>query len=259
MNDLIAMQPIAHQLVAECRKEEASARSIEKILSNDPALSAKILRVVNSPYYGLPRQVKNLGQATIVLGIQQIRNLSIGVLAYSSLNSLDPRVQKESQLVWAHSLETALAAQMVAENLGLDGSTSSDAFLVGLLHEVGRMFMLNQFTGPYLHLLELGHVDDEQEIATTFGATTYQASALLLDRWKLPEEISRAVLSMGDPVDMTPLLHSVIVAHDLMRDLDSILPSSAVSAGLGEEDAAEIRRSVSQNARETRTNYGLAS
>lgn len=259
MNDLIAMKAIASKLVEETRREDTCSARIESVLASDPALSAKVLRVVNSPYYGLSRRVKSLSQAIIILGVQQIRNLAIGVLAYTSMNTRDPRVLQEAKDIWIHSLETALAAQLVAESMGLEPDSRDDAFLIGLLHEVGRMFMLTQFTGPYLNLLTEGKIEDEDAMVSTFGATSHQAGALLLNRWKFPDEICRAVNGMGSPLDPSPILRAALAAHELIRDLDAVLPKAAADAGLDAREVAGIRTTVQKTAEEAGAMYGIAS
>lgn len=256
MSDLNAMPLIAAKLVKETQSDHVSAKRIEKLLLSDPALAAKVLRTVNSAYYGLSRQVYSLDQAVIVLGIQQVRNLAIGVLAFTSMNCQDPKIASETRDVWAHSLETAIASQYVAESMGLGSTTVEHAFLVGLLHDIGRLFFITQFSGPYLALRKRRQADDDS-IAVMFGISPKKAGAMLLNKWKLPAETISAVEQVGDQCDDRPLLRAVSAAHSILEELDKQLPKAAAHVGLDEAGVAGIRENVTFNTEKMRAVFGI--
>src|SRR5436190_6608594 len=109
VQDLPALPSVVTRILRETESPDACAQNIERMISAEQALASKVLRVVNSAYYGLSGQVTSLSQAIVILGLQQVRNLVLSVSAISSIKPRTPRQQETMKMFWQHSFGTAAA------------------------------------------------------------------------------------------------------------------------------------------------------
>src|SRR4051794_10645537 len=164
LRDLPALPGIVSQVLKETENPECSAQSIEKLLSSDQALASKVLRVVNSAYYGLSGQITSLSQAIMILGMPQVRNLVLSVSAISTMKPKTPRQQETLKLFWLHAFGTAAATQLIAQQKRMRVNDTEGLFLGGLLHDVGKLFLYSMFTQTYDQVLKYAQ---EKEIPVT--------------------------------------------------------------------------------------------
>ena len=166
----------------------SSATSVADVLQRDPALSAKVLRLANSAYFGLPRPASEVRTACVLLGFDTIRAMAVGVAA---LDTLSAKVGRGLNLeaFWRHSLGVATAAQSLARHAGVDAGT---AFCAGILHDVGKLVLATMSPSRYADLDSLAPVDRAAEVLA-FGADHAEAGSWLGTRWHLPDEIVTAI------------------------------------------------------------------
>src|SRR5579862_2853858 len=134
LRELPALPDAVLRVVEETNKQDPSAQQIERFVSSDQALASKVLRVVNSAYYGLSGQVTSLSQSIMILGIQQVRNLVLSVGAISMFEVKGPRQQDTLRRFWLHAFSCAAAAQIIATAKKLDRNSQETVFVGGLLH-----------------------------------------------------------------------------------------------------------------------------
>lgn len=219
--DMPALPGIPERLLNEIDSGTSSPSDIEKLLGSDPALAAKTLRIVNSDYYGLSREVDNLSQAILVLGMQQIRNLVMSVAVQSDLVPYESRAALRS--LWAHAYGTAVGAHLVLQMKRHSQSDCEAAFLGGLTHDIGKLFLLSRFPLDYPCIreeaLRMGVPTTVLE-SERFGTTHYEAGRRLTKQWRFPDSV-RHLIGVGldnMPKDASPILHAVHVADCLTGD-----------------------------------------
>lgn len=131
--------PIVFQQIQKViNNPSASAAQVAAILSEDPAMSVKVLKLTNSAFYGLPREIDSVKQAVVIVGMEAVRNLvlSASVLDMFKGKAIDQEYQEK---FWRHSLATAFCCRSLAEALKTRGHVDPDsAFSAGLLHDIGR-------------------------------------------------------------------------------------------------------------------------
>jgi len=170
-----------------------SAADINDLISRDMALSAKILKLVNSPYYGFPRRITTITYAVVILGFNAVRNLALSV---SILEVFDRKSERGFNIreLWKHSLGAALAASALARRA--ESGLQDDAFTAALLHDIGKVAM-NQFRKE-----DLRRVTAEVEAADCLFLEAErrhlfydhaQLGGALLEHWNLPPQIANAV------------------------------------------------------------------
>lgn len=198
--DLPSLPAAAVKVMREAESSTSSAATIAQILAQDQALSARVLRLANSAYYGLSRKVNNLQESVVVLGMRCVRNLCMVAATYPWMSrKLDGYCLGPKEL-WTHSFGTALGAQIFA---GLTKKCSEDqAFTAGLLHDIGKVALsvwLENRSTSVVDFAEQNNVPFDEAERAILGYDHCQVGEHLAMNWNLPEEIVQAVRWHHDP------------------------------------------------------------
>ena len=180
--------------------EETSLLDLEQAVALDPLLSAQVVKLANSPFYGMRREVASLSQALFVLGFDTTRDIALALALMSMGNSARPL----NRLVWHHSLRTAIVAQALGKATQRSGG---EAFLAALVHDLGKFVFLALKEETYAPVLERHlHQPDilvDAEVALfSFDHSAFAAACL--ERWELPDRLCRAVRHHHDVARLTP-------------------------------------------------------
>ncbi|MER3427148.1 MAG: hypothetical protein C4334_03460 [Pyrinomonas sp.] len=226
----------AMQVATLAQDVNAPARAIADAIGCDPALAARVLRVANSPLYATMRRITSLPMAVTALG-----NRAIYQLVIASITGETFRRKNRSPLekaLWEHSVAVALMAREISVTLGMRGS--EEAFLCGLLHDIGKLLLIRYDELLYRQVMEGASTEQllarEQE---TYGYTHAQIGALVSRRWDLPEEIAYTIYHHQSPgsVDQFIFMARVVNVADAMANV--------VGIGLRSMDAREAFESES--------------
>ena len=237
--DLPSMPAVAIQILELCQREEPDIDAIAKFIGSDPALSAKLLRLTNSPMYGLRSQVRPVSHAICLLGLSAVRPLA---LSFSLVKGLQTRDRKALTWFWKRSLLSAVAARELAT--ATNYRLGEEAFLGALLQDIG-ILALRQLSGPdYLTLARPGirHKALAEGERTLFGEDHASLGAWLAERWKLPPSLCAAIAGSHAPDQLPEGTHPDI-AH-LVR---LVAVSGEVADVWIEEDAAAAIKALRQS------------
>ena len=210
----MSAQPVAAIHVLRMVEDpRASTAALAHVIESDPVLSARVMRLANSPYYGLSRKVSSAARAVIMLGFSTVRALAVSA-AYGL-------VAENAELgpagFWAHSLASAVSTSVVARQLS---TPVGDAFSAGLLHDIGSALLHQRDPETYAAVLEEAqrrrvHVVDVEQ--ATFGTTHAQEGAAALEAWRFPPAFVRAVATHhSDPDTVTEVLARVVIAGEAL-------------------------------------------
>lgn len=185
------------RLVTAARNPDVDLDEITRLVSHDPALAAKILRIANSPLYPQFRQIHNLSQAISILGINAAVTLSLGFSLASRLKEFrTPGIDLEA--FWRRALIAAVAARLLGQQCRMHAL--DELFLAALLQDIGRLALDAALPGHYA--ATQGDSVDHNVLAARereqLGADHLEAGAWLLREWRLPEEFHLAVLGSHD-------------------------------------------------------------
>lgn len=188
--------PTAVQRVIQLTGDsEATASQIADALAHDSALSIKVLRLANSAFYGMTRQVASLREAVVVLGMRCVRNLAVVAGAVPFMRRPLPGYALGSNQLLLHNAAVAAGAQSVAKLAGKKDIAEA-AFVAGLLADVGKIPMSRQLDGKTARLLELGfqsgNAFDVVE-RMVIGFDHAEVGAHMLRHWELPEDLAQAI------------------------------------------------------------------
>lgn len=214
-----------------------TVNEIEALLKSDQAISSKLLRVVNSPYFGLSGQVASVSQAVVILGFQQVRNLVLSVSMMSQFSGSSESTKDAQVQLWETAFGTASAAQLIARKKRFSSADNELCFIGGLLQNIGSLFMLNAITRQYQSVLEesLNSGKRLSEVETTrLGITHAEVGQQLLVKWKLPDNIVFLVNGHEGPYGDEPssALYAVHAGECLAQSLSSNEPISFETLGI---------------------------
>ncbi|HOB90635.1 MAG: HDOD domain-containing protein [Bacillota bacterium] len=236
VGDLPPLPAVAAKVLEILKDPDADLTALVSIIEKDQALTAKILRVSNSAYYGLVRRISTVKDAVVTLGFNNMRNQVLALSAYSLMQGPASGYALEAGSLWDHSLCTGLCAEHLADTLGYK-SIKDEVFIGGLLHDIGKTILSYYVSARFSNILErvdqLGQTFVEAERAE-LGFDHAEVGARVALRWNLPESL---VSMIGD--HHKPDLKSVNAARVcLVHVADAI--ASMLGVGIG-VDALEKR------------------
>jgi len=164
-------------------------------VASDPSMTAKILQLVNSAFFGIARRVSNPTEAVQFLGVGRVRSLVLSLHVFSCFEKVHAK-NFSIERVWKHSLATGLVAQKIARMQRVDRAVVDETYVAGMLHDIGKVMLASSMPDEYEKAVNLAAseklplVEAEREI---FGVTHAQVGAYLLGLWGLPITIVEAI------------------------------------------------------------------
>jgi putative nucleotidyltransferase with HDIG domain len=195
IGSLPSLPSLHAEVLAELQSETCSTQRIGEIVSKDVSMTAKLLQLVNSSFFGLTQRVSNAGDAVRFLGVETVRSL---VMSLHCFDTYARRVPQGFSMrdMWKHSVNTGFHARRVARTEGSDERVMNDACTAGLLHDVGKMVLAAGLPKKYQAATALAAAEGlplwEAE-RRVFGASHAEVGAFLLGLWGLPDTIVEAV------------------------------------------------------------------
>jgi putative nucleotidyltransferase with HDIG domain len=253
--DLISLPAIALRVNEIANDPKSTSDDMAAVISQDPALVVRMLKIANSAYYGLSAEIETITRAVSVLGTNKIRDLVLSSSASEAFDGI-PNNLISMHDFWHHSLYCGLLAQILAKKS--KKANAESIFIAGLLHDIGQLLMFNQRpekSHKVIVLLMEGAEDLETYEAErqVFGFDHMQVGAALIKSWKLPAVLQECIEFHHEPQNATQFpaevaLINIANAVAVMADFDSmdeddeiptINPASWVLAGIAAEDLPE--------------------
>lgn len=239
---LPAMPQILLKLIELCDADEAGMAELAKLISNDAGMAAKVLGVANSAAYHRGGNKVGLLQALNVLGSELIKTLVISESVFQTFNGFPHASGIDLRGFWKHSLTVAVMAREVAK--AIDYAQPEEAYLAGLLHDVGRLALLSAAPNEYVRNFLMQDTPDLCAVEQRFLQISHaEAGAWLIDRWNLDSFMSDSVLYHHEAterlLDSHPLIRIVHLAH-LMGDHNADEPMAADAGAICQIDTADL-------------------
>ena len=180
---------VAMQIIQLTRRPEVDIRDIASLVANDPALSTKVLRTVNSSFYGLSKTVGTISQALVILGLQSVKTLALGFSLAGSLRRSQPR-GFDHMAYWRRSIHSAVAAKALAGHLKV--VQAEECFLAGLLQDIGMLAMHTALGDRYSQIC--AKVEDHNDLPAMedkeLQLNHAEVGAMICESWSLPPILS---------------------------------------------------------------------
>jgi HD-like signal output (HDOD) protein len=228
ISHIATLPEITVKVVELVEDPKSTAQDLHKVISSDPALCSRILKVVNSSFYGLPGQIGSINRAIVMLGLNAVKNIAIAASLAKLFRGGDLTPTFSARELWTHSNVTAAAAKMVANSLRL--GLADEAFLAGLIHDIGLMVEMQADRNKLIEVLRRVGADNKGVPANdfvsaemaVFEANHQDFGAGLCEKWKFPKSFALVTgfhhRPMEVPTENRTLTALIYVADRLAAD-----------------------------------------
>jgi len=254
----------------------STTQDLHKVISNDPALCSRILKVVNSAFYGLPRQIGSINRAIVLLGLNAVKNIAIAASLTKLFRSGELCANFSARDLWVHSIATAAASKLICDEMRL--GFSDEVFLAGLIHDIGIMVEMQAKRHELLQVFEEMTFDasgaptcDMREVERRILGADHQAfGAGLCEAWKFPKSFTYVTRHHHDPTEL-PQAHRTLTAvvhcadriaaqsgYGFRADLQAldIHPQVTADLGISAETIGQVRANLPQAFEEIEATFG---
>ena len=253
---LPTLPTVITQMIGLIDHPKTSAKDVASLISTDQALTAKILKLANSAFYGFPRGIATVNHAVVVLGFDTVKNLGLSVSVLERFSSGSSDTEFDRQKFWEHSIACGVAARMLAGKLRY--RVQGEAFAAGILHDIGKLILSQYFTDEFGGVLTLARDEDiyigkaEEQV---LGVTHTEIGHWLAEKWNLPDKLVAAIAYHHTPgrlerdAELPSLIHlaDFLCRREKIGDgggtrLPNLDPAALRAFGIHEEPKTALRR-----------------
>ena len=195
IGEIATLPEITVKIIEVVEDPKGTAKDLHEVIKRDPALASKVLKVVNSAFYGLPGQVANVDRAIVLLGLSAVKNIAIAASISRMFKGSRDADGFSARDLWRHSVAVGVAAKKLSQASG-DVAGHDEMFLAGLIHDLGLLLERQAFPDKLAEVVRRcaageGHfLDLERDI---IGATHQDFGEGLTTKWKFPRHLRAAV------------------------------------------------------------------
>ncbi len=217
MARLPALPQVLLQILELCDRTDVGLNEIGEVAANDASIAARIVSIANSSFYRRERALSNLEQCLSVLGTAVVRRLALNQSVVDLFSRFEKASQYDLRHFWFHGLCVAMTARRLARKLGY--GNVEEAYLGGLLHDVGQLALLSVASERYMQMFEhfTGEADLMRQEQQSFGVTHAEIGAWLAQRWNLHGFFVDCILFHHESIDRVrdahPLVQIVMLAN----------------------------------------------
>lgn len=259
---LVARLPVMPQILTKllqlCQKDEAGIGELAKLIAHDAGMTVKILNIANGAAYNRGNRKVGLMQALNMLGVEMTKTLVISESIFQTFSNFSRGNGADLETFWAHALKAAVIARELAKKMSYPHS--EEAYLAGLLHDVGRLALLG--TGAYSE--NFMSLDDEHLCSVemdTLGLTHAEAGAWLIERWDLDSFLADSARYHHEPIGRLksahPLIRLVCLAHLASGNPPETLKGAGELCGITNEDLEVILKGVAAQVKTAAAYFGI--
>ena len=210
---LPTIPPVLTGIIALIDDDRAGAKKLVELIERDQALTARLLRLANSAFFGQARKVATIPRAVLLLGFSTVRNLALGVKVWDTLGTGVSR--KELEALWTHAVQVASVARTIARQQRQ--VNPDEAFTTGLLHDVGQLVLALRFKDLYWETARKSTSTEQlpRLEQSTLGVDHAEVGSWLLEAWNLPALMVEAVRRHHDEEARTGLAGTIAVSSRL--------------------------------------------
>jgi len=260
IRDLPAMPHVASKVLELSSDPDTSADILQKVIADDQAMTARILKIANSAMYACSRRIKTLSEAIVMLGFNSIRSLVVTSAARNLYSTGSARMGLKERLLWEHSIGCAFACRLLVQKR--KPALQEEAFLAGLMHDIGKLVLNLQLPEEFEEIVQIVYNENRDFHETELellGFDHARVGSLLVNKWKLSPTLEEVIGHHHNPAEMTtdrPLLLFLDLANQICQkygfgfqeqpDIDLVALPSNATLGFTEEEFADLARQLQQ-------------
>ncbi len=245
--DLPVFPRTSHQALALIKREDVGIPQLARVVLLDSALASNILRVSNSTYYGAQRTFTRVNEAIAYIGLEETKHIIYSAYCRALFGS------GQSAKTWRHSISTAFSAEEIAKAAGIE---PNDAYLAGLLHDVGKTFLQSKIAPQYYSIMASLETQEKEKVIVSeqhaWGYDHAQIGEMLLRRWNFDERMAAAIGQHHNPIQPDDALSQcVALANQIAHRYD--IPTPALTTVVAPSsltripvDSQELSRAIQQ-------------
>lgn len=272
IGEIATLPEITIKIIQIVEDPTSTARDLHGIIKNDPALSVKVLKIVNSAFYGLPGQVASVDRAIILLGLAAVKNIAIAASIARLFKGRRISEQFSAADLWRHSVAVAVAGHELCK-ASPHPAMPDEIFVAGMIHDIGtlveRQAFPDQFASVINHCAATG--DDFLQCERKIIGADHQAFGVgLTTRWKFPRHLRAAVGFHHNPSELSPELRNIAtlinvadvlccqekVGFYLTNHSGEIQEEALDSLALTSQQIEDLRASLPERVAEAETTLG---
>jgi HD-like signal output (HDOD) protein len=224
IKDLPTLPRTVLKITALVNDPQASAKELSSVITDDQVLTARLLRLVNSSFYGFPQRIATVTNAIVLLGFDAIRNLLLTTSIFGVFSKKNDTGGNKLEHYWDHALGCAVGAKIIGNHINYD--KEEELFVAGLLHDIGKiveiLFIPEEFEKARLHAeIHKTLIFDAEELI--LGYNHADIGELLAQKWNLPEKLSHIIAFHHTPSSTKAFSKEATIIHFadiLCRSLD---------------------------------------
>ncbi|MDR2578363.1 MAG: HDOD domain-containing protein [Chitinispirillales bacterium] len=223
--DLPTLPTVVAKMLQMIDNQRTSADTLARLISTDQALTAKLLKLANSAYYGFSREISTVNMAIVVLGFNTVKNMGLYLSVFDVFKNSSSASGFDAVKFWEHSAACGVAARMLSKSSG--SRYSGEAFVAGLLHDMGKMILSQYFENELVEVINTtreGDGDLDKAEMEVLGVSHGRVGAWLAEKWNLPAIISDTVMHHHEPwnAKTDPSFVALITVADILCHLTQI-------------------------------------
>ena len=244
--ELIENLPTLPVIVQQVQKlidnPKSNMSQVATVLSRDQAIAARVIRLVNSAFYGFSNNITSIQQAIMLLGLNTVKNLVIGVSVVKTFEGKNDATIFDRQNFWLHSFGCATCARQMAKSL--NQQEPEDFFMAGLLHDIGILILDQFFHNEFVTIIQQIAKTNEELISAEIGVLGLdhcEVGALIAEKWRIPEFLKVAIRHHHRPCfseiesESARLIISAIHVADAVACQRGITPGFPCSTNINED------------------------
>ncbi|MBC8205457.1 HDOD domain-containing protein [bacterium] len=270
LKDLPALPQIYVRLAQTLNDPRATAQQIASLISADPVMSAKLLKLVNSSFYNFPQKITSVANAVSLLGFDTICNMVLSSTVIGLFRSEQKAAAEIINKIWEHSLGVAIVSRLIARKKGI--KDNDDCFIAGLLHDIGKIIIAYFFVDDFNQVWDKLQGDSQDTLDAendTLGYTHVDAGSILAEKWELPELIIDVIKYHHKPYEsksneiQTAIVHTADVFSlalnygDMNQKVPRLDSDAWKSIGMGVDDIEPLLKSSDRDFEESRAIFFL--
>ncbi|MBE9546022.1 MAG: HDOD domain-containing protein [Proteobacteria bacterium] len=214
VHDLPTLPVVVNNVIQITQNPKSSALEVGRAISYDQALATKVLKTANSAFYGFPRKITTITHAIVILGFANIRNIVLTASIFDMFPSKGKNKYFDREGFWKHSLACGVTSKLIAKRLGI--KNLEEAFICGLLHDLGKLVMdthFNEDFGRVVRLVKEKEIlirDAEQQL---LGIDHAAVGGVVADKWNLPPALIKAIRFHHNPPLANESMRIAAIVH----------------------------------------------